>query len=347
MSVMSDRRPLLLAILGILLTGWVAWQIYAGWGLVTLDEKNAPLARVLGSIARQGGIEIATNMDPSTPVTIKVKRVPPVEALDIVAVRTDANWRLAYLGAPGKSDIDQSLAAFRSGTPVENWSSFGSGGFSLVQPPSGAALDLRRVRWEPSGAGSLADLMREAANKTGVLLAAPDDWNPNISAPSAGKISRAAPDLFRQAGGTAREIFLLRGRPPGEDEETRGERRGGGWIGAGEGNGGGWGGMLADPDSIVQRSEAQIALLPASEQEQARNDLDLFKKLSGELASLPEDQRRARAREFFNRPEIAERMDERRMAREAKMTREQRIERAQRYLQRKAAMKKAAQSSSP
>ena len=344
---MSDRRPLLLAFLGLLLTGWVFWQIYAGWGLVTLDEKNAPLARVLGSIARQGGIEIATNLDPSTPVTIKVKRVPPVEALDIVAVRTDANWRLAYLGAPDKSAIDQSLAAFRSGAPVENWSSFGSGGFSLVQPPSGAALDLRRVRWEPSGTGPLSDFMQDAANKTGVFLAAPDDWNPQTAAPAPAIISRAAADLFRQAGGTVREVFLLRGRPPGEEEESRGDRRGSGWIGSGDANGGGWGAMLADPDSIVRRSEAQIALLPASEQAQARSDLDLFKKLSQELASLPEEQRRERAREFFNRPEIAERMDERRMAREAKMTREQRIERAQRYLERKAAMKKAAQSSSP
>jgi hypothetical protein len=40
---------------------------------------------------------------------------------------------------------------------------------------------------------------------------------------------------------------------------------------------------------------------------------------------------------------VAERMDERRMAREAKMTPKQRVERAQRYLERKAAMKKSGQ----
>ena len=61
------------------------------------------------------------------------------------------------------------------------------------------------------------------------------------------------------------------------------------------------------------------------------------------VRELPDEERRAKAQEFFNRPEVAERMDERRMAREAKMAPKQRLERAQRYLERKAAMKKSGQ----
>ena len=43
------------------------------------------------------------------------------------------------------------------------------------------------------------------------------------------------------------------------------------------------------------------------------------------MRDLPGDERRAKAREFFRRPEVADRMDERRLAREAKMTPQQRV----------------------
>jgi hypothetical protein len=319
----------------------VAWQIYAGWGLVTLDVRNAPVAKVLSSISRQGGIDIASNLDPSTPVTLKVKRVPPVEALDIVAVRTDASWRLAYLGAPDEKSIDAALTAFRAGSEAAGWSSYGGGGFAMVEPQSGAALDLRRVAWTPSEPGGLPALLEEAAQKTGVLLAAPTDWKPSASAPPAGPITKTAPRLFRDAGGVSREVFLLRARPSRDDGDWDSGGRGGAWIGSGAG--GGWMRSLGDGKSTEERVEAQIALLPKNEQEKARADARLMRQFWQEVRDLPEDQRRAKAQEFFNRPEVAERMDERRMAREAKMTPKQRVERAQRYLERKAAMKKSGQ----
>jgi hypothetical protein len=303
--------------------------------------RNAPVAKVLSSISRQGGIDIASNLDPSTPVTLKVKRVPPVEALDIVAVRTDASWRLAYLGAPDEKSIDAALTAFRAGSEAAGWSSYGGGGFAMVEPQSGAALDLRRVAWTPSEPGGLPALLEEAAQKTGVLLAAPTDWKPSASAPPAGPITKTAPRLFRDAGGVSREVFLLRARPSRDDGDWDSGGRGGAWIGSGAG--GGWMRALGDGKSTEERVEAQIALLPKNEQEKARADARLMRQFWQEVRDLPEDQRRAKAQEFFNRPEVAERMDERRMAREAKMTPKQRVERAQRYLERKAAMKKSGQ----
>ena len=341
-----DRRFLSLALLALLAVTWIAWQIYAGWGLVTLDVRNEPVAKVLSSISRQGGIDIASNLDPSTPVTLQVKRVPPVEALDIVAVRTDASWRLAYLGAPDDQSIDAALTAFRAGSEAAGWSSYGGGGFAMVEPQSGAALDLRRVIWTPSEPGGLPALLEEAAQKTGVLLAAPTDWKPSASAPPAGPITKTAPRLFRDAGGVSREVFLLRARPSRDDGDWDSGGRGGSWIGSGTGGGergGGWMRALGDGQRTEERVEAQIALLPKSEQEKARADASLMRQFWQEVRDLPEDQRRAKAQEFFNRPEVAERMDERRMAREAKMTPKQRVERAQRYLERKAAMKKSGQ----
>jgi hypothetical protein len=336
-----DRRFLSMGLLALFAAGWIAWQIYAGWGLVTLDVRNEPVAKVISSISRQGGIDIASNLDPSTPVTLKVKRVPPVEALDIVAVRTDASWRLAYLGAPDEKSIDAALTAFRAGSEAAGWSSYGSGGFAMVEPQSGAALDLRRVIWTPSEPGGLPALLEEAAQKTGVLLAAPTDWKPSVSAPPAGPIAKTALRLFRDAGGVSREVFLLRARPSRDDGDWDSGGRGGSWIGSG--TGGGWMRALGDGKRTEERVEAQIALLPKSEQEKARVDASLMRQFWQEVRDLPEDQRRAKAQEFFNRPEVAERMDERRMAREAKMTPKQRVERAQRYLERKAAMKKSGQ----
>jgi hypothetical protein len=339
---MSRQKTILSLIAGLILL-WAAGQIYAGWGLVTLDESNEPLGKVLSSISRQGGIEIASNLDPSTPVSIRVRRVPPVEALDIVAVRTGASWRLAYLGAPGEEAIDRALASFRADAGSDGWVSHSIGGFDLVAPQSGAALDLRRVRWEPSEPGGLPALMEDASEKTGVLLAAPADWKPSVSAPDAGPIAEAAPRMFREAGGVSREVFLLRDRPAGGEDGPGSGRRGDNWIGSapdGGERGGGWMRALGDAQRIEQRVEAQIALLPEAEQARAREDFQMMREFWQSVRDLPADQRRAKAQEFFNRPEVAERMDERRMAREAKMTPKQRIERAQRYLERKAQMKK-------
>jgi hypothetical protein len=191
----------------------------------------------------------------------------------------------------------------------------------------------------------LPALLEEAAEKTGVLLAAPTDWKTSASAPPAGPIAKTAPRLFRDAGGVSREVFLLRARPQGEDEDGGG--RGGGWIARSSVSrnetGGGWMRAMGDAQRSAERVEAQIALLPEEERPKARDDFKMMREFWQSVRDLPEEQRRAKAQEFFNRPEVAERMDERRMAREAKMTPKQRVERAQRYLERKAAMKKSGQ----
>lgn len=190
---MPQNRLVLPGLLALLFLCSAAWQIYAGWGLVTLDVRDTPLSKVLATISRQGGIDLASNLDPTTPVTLKVKRVPPVEALDLVAGRADASWRLAYLGAPDQAAINTALANFRVGGETPGWTSYGDGGFSLVEPQSGAALDLRRVNWTPSAAGELPALLEEASQKTGVFLAAPADWKPSTAAPKPGPIARTAP----------------------------------------------------------------------------------------------------------------------------------------------------------
>ncbi len=340
---MTDRRPFLLLALVALLVVWGAWHIYAGWGLVSLDVRDAPVDRVLASISRQGGIDIVSNLSPDTTVTLKVKRVPPVEALDIVAVRTDSSWRLAYLGAPDRAAIETTLSAFRLGSQSEGWTSYGGGGFSLVAPESGQALDLRSAMWTPGETGDLPTLLQQAADETGVMLAAPTDWQPATAAPPAGAVAKSIPALFRRAGGTAREVFLLRAQPSADDNAGGGSWGGGVWIGQrppeAAASGGGWMRALANPERIARRAEAQIALLPAAERPKAREDLAVMSQFWEEVRNLPEAQRMVKAREFFSSPEMQERMEQRRMARENKMTPKQLIERSQRYWDRKAAAK--------
>ncbi len=335
---MNINRPILLWTLAASLLAWGAWQVYAGWGLVSLNVKDAPLARVLSEIERQGGIEIASNLDPTTRVSLNVKRVPAVEALDIVAVRTDASWRLAYLGAPSQAALAEALTSFISGREVSDWTTHGAGGFSLIEPESGGALDLRRVEWSPAGGGSLSDVMTEASEKTGVLFAAPSAWNPQVTPPTAGPVASVAPALFKQAGGVSREVFLLRGSSgPTEDDSPRSGP--GGWIGAAPersgGRGGGWMRAMGDPERVAERVEAQIALLPAAEQPKARENFQMMREFWQTVRDLPEEQRRDKAREFFRRPEVAEAMETRRLSRWAKMTPDQRIERSKNYWSRK------------
>jgi hypothetical protein len=334
---MSGNARLLIIGALLLMGAWGLWQIYAGWGLVTINARDVPVSKVLASISRQGGIDIATDLDPATPVTLRVRRTPPVEALDIVAVRTDSSWRLTYLGAPDQGSINSALAAFRSGQTTPDWTTYGGGGgFNFFEPESGQALDLRRLRWEPSQGGALSDVLSEAAEKTGAIFATPKNWEAEVSAPAGGPLTRAAPRLFRAAGGVSREVFLLRAGSGGmEDEPGPGQRRG--WIGAasGGGGGGGWMQALANPERVAQRIEAQIELLPAREQARAREDFEEMRQVWQSIRDLPPEQRATQVREILNRPEMMERMVERREAREAKMTPQQRIERSQRYWQRK------------
>lgn len=339
---MMKTRLVLPVLLVVVLVLWGGWQVYAGWGLVSLDFVNAPLGKVLSAIERQGGITIASSLDPATPVTIQVENVPAVEALDIVAVRVDASWRLAYLGAPDEAAIKAALGDFISGAETRGWTAHGAGGFNFIAPKSGAALDLRQVEWNPSGPGELSALLEEAAEETGVMVAAPSDWTPQVGTPAAGPIRDAAPGLFRSVGGTSREVFLVRARPSRDDDEMGGGGRGGAWIGTTgqeEGRGGGWMRAMGDAQRVEKRVEAQIALLPAAEREKAREDFRMMREFWQSVGSLPEEQRRAKAQEFFSRPEVQERMEDRRLARYAKMTPQQRIERSQRYWERKAKAK--------
>ena len=90
-----------------------------------------------------------------------------------------------------------------------------------------------------------------------------------------------------------------------------------------------------DSQRTEARVEAQIALLPKEEQQKARDDFQMMRDFWQSVRELPEEERRAKAREFFSRPEVAEAMETRRLSRWAKMTPDQRIQRNKNYWERK------------
>ena len=100
-----------------------------------------------------------------------------------------------------------------------------------------------------------------------------------------------------------------------------------------------------NPDWIAQRADAMIAQLPPAEQPAAKADFETTHKIWEEVKDLPDDQRRAKLEEVFNRPDVQDRMAEREAARDLRRSPEQREDRMRRYLDRKNQMKAAGKGS--
>ena len=334
-----------------LLAGVLVWRWATDWGFVSLDYANAPLSKVIGSIERQGRVQISTNADPATPVTIRLKRAPVFEAIDTLATRIDGDVRLAYIGAPRVKQIVDGLAAFESGSNPGDWAVFFLGFGRRMVLSDEAVLDPRLIEWKvtPSADKSLQAILEQGAQKTGALFAVPKEWNPApVELPSSGKTGKAAAALAKAAKGEIREVFLLTVHPPrAAEERSAGDRpseevretaqnatvftprrRG---RDEREGN----------PEWMAERAQAQIAMLPQDEQAEAQRRFDEMRAFWQSLRDLPEQERRAKIEEQMNRPEVQAVMEERAAARDAKRTPQQREQRYRNYIQRKEQIKGA------
>lgn len=339
---MRNLRTVLLIAAPALLAGLLSWKWVSQWGLVTLNYSNVPLSRVIKSIERQGRVEIRTNADQATPVTIRLNRAPVLEAIDTLAARIDADARLAYLGAPSRKQIAHMLAAFSSNSDPGGWRVFlpGFGGRMLA----GGAFDLdpRLIEWKATetGDGSLQAMLDQGAQKTGAIFAVPEAWNPALGKlPSAGKVGKVTADLIRSVKGRAREVFFLMIRPPRPGNESRqresGETRRGEALLSGRREG------QTNPEWAAERGRATIAMLPKDEQAQAQRHFDEERAFWESIRDLPEQERRARIEEQMNKPEFQALRDERAAARYERSTPQQRERWFRNYIQRKEHIKGA------
>jgi hypothetical protein len=335
---LKNKGTVLLAmavVLGVVLAVRAFWPD----GLITLDFENAPLAKVLASVGRQSGVRIVTNLPPETSVTIHVKKVPLLEALETLAVRTESDLRAVYVGAATAGAAEEAFAGLQSGKPP---ATFEVAWFPRMGMSFGSTVPDPRslvVAFEPEAENSLQSALAQIAQKSGVMTAVPRDWNPAVAASATRSTARdTVRRLFQSSGGRVVEGFFLFGRDRRQagGEEDAGRRPGGpsdGWRGGGPGGG------RMNPEWIAQRTEAMIAQLPPDEQPAAKAEFEAMRKVWEEVRALPEDRRREKMEEVFSRPEVQERMASREAARDARRTPEQREQRMKNYIERKKQMK--------
>ena len=161
-------RTALLLVIAAAAMGLLAWRWWTERGLVTLAFTNTPLSTVIKSIERQGRVEVVTNADPAALVTIRLNRAPLFEAIDTLALRINANAKLAYIAAPTSEQVRAALRAFSSGANPGDWLVFSAqlGGRLMVGNPS--AVDPRRMEWKIAQTTdrNLHTLLDQGAQKT-------------------------------------------------------------------------------------------------------------------------------------------------------------------------------------
>jgi hypothetical protein len=353
-----NRQKALIVATFVLVVGAIFYWVWSNWGLITVNVNDKPLAEVIRSIEKQGGIVLKTNMDATRPVTMHVHKVPLTEALETLASVTDARWRLGYFFASDAGTLKSAFESLASGKRPDGWKNFDVP--LIVRPGSlgdeAVPMDPRRDKWavkEPAEK-TLQSFLKAAATGVSASFTCPEQFNPTVSkTPSSGEIRKAASQLAKASGAKMEEVFLLTGRPLGvaeadagfDDDVVPGGFGGGGPRGGGARGGGNQGrpggARGGDSSAFRERQLAEIAKLPASEQAAAKAEMEEREQLFTSLRDLPDDQRRAKLDEFMNRPENQQRMEERMTNSQERKNPAQRLAKYQRYV----AKKQAAQNS--
>lgn len=388
---MKISRGGVLAAIAVVLAVVVIVRWVSGWGLITLNVTDAPLFQVLKSMERQSGIRIVTNADPMAPISMRVKKVPLPEALALVAERLDGMSRLAYVAAPGKSQLEELLAYFSSNSEPTGWklylySDFGGGGVrsggnddngrssrsrdgnnrsrggddrsregsNEGGPRGGGGFaggfiggflwgndeppDPVKVSWTVSDVPekTVQSYLSQGAQKTGVMFAVPEGWNPPVrSLPAKGSVRDIAAKVAKSGGGKIKEVYFVIVRPrqperspqvagsyPNPEAPTFFSRRSN---------------DRPNREWLAERANAQIEALPPQEQEMAKKMREEF----AAIRNLPDDERRQKMEEIFQRSEVQEMIENRMASGDARRTPQQRADRYQRYIQRKLQAKKS------
>ena len=332
-AVQYNRQKILLVTAGVFLVLGAVWFFWPD-GLITLNFKDAPVSKVIASIELQGHVRIGTNVSPETLVTIQMKKVPLMDALETLSVRVEGSLRVIFAGASTKTQAADALAELSSGKRSDKWAVawFPAMGMLVGDiPPDPRFL---AVKPEPCEKNDLQSALQQVAMKSGVMTAVPSDWNPAAKMPS--ETTTAASlvrQLIKSSGGQIQESFLLvarSGRDGGPDGNS-GDR-------GGQAGGGPRGRDGMNPEWMAQRAEATIAQLPPDERPAAKADFDSMKKTFDEVRALPDDQRRAKMEEVMNRPDVQDKMAARQDARDARQSPQQREQRMKSYIARKQQM---------
>jgi hypothetical protein len=314
---MNRNRWLLLAVV-FLLVGKVAWTIYSRWGLITVHANAQPLSEVMRSIGRQGGVTLRTNLDANTPVTMNVTRVPLAEALETLAAVTESRWRLAYLLAPSRIDINNALGSFAAGERAEGWKTLDVP-LRMFEGDDWTPPDPRQDRWnvKPVAETTAQAYLTQASRSVSARFMFPEDWNPAVASKlSSGPVRKVVPKLAKLAHAQEQEVFLLmktRRGLAGDDHPAR----------------------EFDREAMEERLQAELEKMPADRRAAAQAELDERKQFYASLANLSDGDRRARLEDYAQQPAVQDQNDQRQLGHDSRLSPEQRLARAQNYAQRR------------
>ncbi len=328
-SSFSTRTWIAIALVVALIAN-ITWQIISGWGLITIDAENQPLGEVVRSIEKQGHIELNTNLDPETPVTMSVVKVPVTEALETLATVTESRWRYVTVAAADAGRAKAGFLDYFGGGNREAWTMVQARGF-FDELVDGAPLDPRRDVVTGQQESDFVAWLRSAAMETDANFLVQADWNPALAKlPKSGRVEKAVPGAVRSLGGKTESFFAL---------VTGG---GGGWSGGGGPPGGGGPGGGFDPqrmEQTMQAMERRIANLPPAARETAKAELASQRAFFEQVRNLPEEERRdafrTRMEQRMEDPAVQDRMEDRMSRRDARRTPEQRVQRFRDYVSRK------------
>jgi hypothetical protein len=338
------RTKVLFGVLGLLAAWTLGGWIFSNWGTITLNVKEVPLSKVIRSFERQGHITLLTNLDPSSPVTLQLKKASVPEALERLAAVTSAQWSWVGALAPDKAALGQLMSDAQLTEPPQTlrWIRQplpGMLGMGVDAPPS----DPRTQVWtsqfqqapqdgQPPSPTGLQGVLRAASQTTDATFLLPSDWNPEPSAtPADGRVGELPAAAARTVSGVAADFYYLRasrwgefagGRPPGENPPRGGQGRGGMMGGAP----GPW---------MDHRIEQRIAGLSPQDKIDARENWNQQKGFLASVASLPPEQRRAKFEEMMQDPVVQAKIEETQAKRDEQQTPEQRRGRYSNYLARK------------
>jgi hypothetical protein len=342
---MNPRLRIFAVVLTLLFVGNIGWRVWKNRGLVTIDVTDRPVSEVIRSVEKQGGIKLRSNLPAESKVTLHLRKVPLLHALEVLAANTDTNLSVAYFTAPDKRSIDTALMTMNSGQPMEGWKRFALPPMRGMADADEGSVDPRDEEWKVKSPAetTLHGYLEQASHILSAQFFAPEQWNPQVAkAPKSGKISTVIPRLAKSIRGESAEVFLLRGRPQrladgaGADRPPGAERR------DGADSGGRRGLPREEMRQVMEERElAQIERLPKDKQAEARARWEERRKFFAELAQLSEEERRAKMEEMMekmmNDSDRAAKMTAEGVKRSAMKTASQRAERYRGYLDRKRA----------
>jgi hypothetical protein len=323
LDMLRTRQGKAAAVIFLLIVANIVRWFFSDWGLITVTVHEAPLGQIVKSIERQGWVRIYTDIDPSTPVSMYVVKVPLAEAMETLVANlpNGGQWKLGFFAAPSSSAVKNEISAFQSGNLGDDAKifSFPTPLQMLDTDSEMPAADPRLQTWpgmqapppapaptavadnsgnnpqtpapaapaDPPGPPTVQDYFTAFAQGADIWIVAPGSWTPVVSkapAPSSSIIS-AVENLVSTAHGSVQQAIIL---------QARGRRQGGPRGGGGGGGDTGW--VMTE-----DRIKNAINGLPEEARPQALAQLNAEVSFMKDVQAAPADQRRAMMRDHFTK----------------------------------------------